>query len=534
VSRSAVGTLAAVTPATDVWRRPFGAVPLQAGLVRFRVWAPNASSVATRLRGGLHELEPVGEGVFAGELAAAPGDDYTYVLEGRDEWPDPCSRHQPEGIRGPSRIVDPGAFVWSDGEWSPPPLDRLVIYELHVGTFSEEGTFEGAIPHLRELADLGVTAIELMPVAEFPGRRGWGYDGVHTYAPHHAYGGPQGLVRLVDAAHAAGLGVILDVVYNHVGPGSERISAFGPYFTDRHHTFWGDAIDYARPAVREWAIQNACTWVRDYHVDGLRLDATHAVFDDSERHVLAELADRVREERPGALITSEMETGDLRPIEDWGHDAQWADELHHELHVLLTGETEGYYGDYGSVGGLARQYERTPPERLIVCTQNHDQVGNRALGDRLESRHGPLAALCLLFAPQTPLLFMGQEYGEPRPFQFFTDHFDPAIATATREGRRREFADFASFSGEEVPDPQAEETFLRSRLSREGSPGLRELYRELLRLRRTLPKEVETSHDEERRWLLLRRGPVELLANFADEAQEVGGTEVPARSALLR
>jgi maltooligosyltrehalose trehalohydrolase len=515
-------------------RLAFGAVPTAPGRVRFRVWAPNASSVAVRLDGALHELQPVDGGVHEGEVDWEAGDDYTYVLDGRDEWPDPCSRSQPEGIYGPSRIVDPGAFVWSDGAWSPPSLDELVIYELHVGTFTDEGTFEGAIPHLRELAELGVTAIELLPVAEFAGERGWGYDGVFAYAPHRAYGGPEGLVRLVDAAHAAGLGVILDVVYNHVGPGSERIAAFGPYFTDRHHTFWGDAIDYSRPAVREWAIGNACMWVRDYHLDGLRLDATHAIFDDSPTHVLAELASRVRGENSRALITSEMETGDLRPVEEWGHDAQWADEFHHELHVLLTGETEGYYADYGSVGGLAREYERTPPERLIVCAQNHDQVGNRAVGDRPDPRHGPLAALCLLFAPQTPLLFMGQEYGEQRPFQFFTDHVDPAIAKATREGRRREFADFAAFSGEEVPDPQAEETFLRSKLSREGSPELRELYRELLRLHRGLPKEVETEHDDEERWLRVRRGSVELLANFSDEVREIGGTEVAPWSALLR
>jgi maltooligosyltrehalose trehalohydrolase len=534
VSRGVSGTVAAVLPATDPWRRPFRAVPLQAGLVRFRVWAPNAGSVAVRLPGGLRELAHAGEGVYEGELPAGPGDDYAYVLDDGGYLPDPCSRFQPDGVRGPSRIVDTAAFVWSDADWEGPSLEDLVIYELHVGTYTEEGTFEAVIPHLRGLAELGVTAIELMPVAEFPGNRGWGYDGVYAYAPHRAYGGPEGLVRLVDGAHAAGLGVILDVVYNHVGPGSEHIAAFGPYFTDRYETFWGDALDYAQRGVREWAIQNAEMWVRDYHVDGLRLDATHAVFDDSPRHVLAELADRVRAERPGALVTSEMEAGDLRPIEDWGHDAQWADEFHHELHVLLTGEREGYYADYGSIAGLARQYERRPPERLIFCTQNHDQVGNRALGDRLPAEHGPLAALCLLFAPQTLLLFMGQEHGEPRPFQFFADHVDPVIAEATREGRRREFADFAGFAGEEVPDPQAGATFLRSKLSREGPPDLRELYRQLLRLHRELPKEVETEHDEEERWLRVRRGPVELLANFSSEEREVDGTLVAARSAMLR
>jgi maltooligosyltrehalose trehalohydrolase len=384
-----------------------------------------------------------------------------------------------------------------------------VLYELHVGTFSAEGTFDGVIPRLPELRELGVTAIELMPIATFPGNRGWGYDGLYTWAPHAAYGGPEGLARLVEAAHGEGLGVVLDVVYNHVGPGNEALRAFGPYFTDRHETFWGDAIDFAQPAVREWAIQNAETWVRDYGIDGLRLDATHAVFDDSPKHVLAELAERVHP----ALVTSEMETGDLRPIEEWGHDAQWADELHHELHVLLTGERDGYYADYGSLEGLAAQIERKPSERLVVCSQNHDQVGNRAFGDRPRPEELRLRAAVTLFAPQTPLLFQGEEYGEQRPFLFFTDHIDPAIAEATREGRRREFAEFAAFSGEEVPDPQAPETFERSKLDPSGGDAeLRGFYRELLALRRELPREVSTS--VEGSVLRVRRGDVELVADF--------------------
>jgi maltooligosyltrehalose trehalohydrolase len=371
-----------------------------------------------------------------------------------------------------------------------------------------------------------VTAIELMPVAEFPGERGWGYDGVHIYAPHHAYGGPEGLARLVDAAHAEGLGVVLDVVYNHIGPGSERIAAFGPYFSDRHETFWGDALNFDGPGsagVREWAIQNALLWVRDYHVDGLRIDATHAIFDDSPRHVLAELADRVHEADPRALVVSEAQTGDLRPIEEWGHDAQWADELHHEQHVLITGEQEGYYAKYrGSVADLARLVERTPPERLVTCVQNHDQVGNRAVGDRPPAEAARLQAAILLFAPQTPLLFMGQEYGERNPFQFFTDHVDPAIAEATREGRRREFAGFAGFSADDVPDPQAPATFERSKLDpSRGDEELRAFYAELLRLRRELPREVETDADEERRLLRVRRGDVELVADFANLTAEL-------------
>ena len=518
-------------PAT---RRPFGAAPDDDGLVTFRVWAPHASRVAVRVADADHELASVEDGVYEARVPGRSGDEYVYVLDGGEPMADPWSRSQPQGILGPSRIVDPRGFVWSDHDWRGLRLDELVLYELHVGTFTDEGTFEAAIPHLRELAELGVTAIELMPVGEFPGERGWGYDGIFASAPHHAYGGPEGLVRLVDAAHAAGLGVVLDVVYNHVGPGA-RHAAFGPFFTDRHHTFWGDAIDYSHDAVREWAIQNAESWVRDYHVDGLRLDATHAVFDDSPRHVLAELADRVRAIDPRVLVTSEMTTGDLRPIEEWGHDAQWADELHHEQHVLLTGEREGYYAPYrGSVAALARELQRDPAERLIVATQNHDQVGNRAAGNRPPRELQPLQALVLLFAPQTPLLFMGQEHADPAPFQFFTDHVDPFIADATRKGRRDEFREFAAFSGGEVPDPQDPATFERSKLTWTGEPELRALVQQLLRLRRELPREVEVGYDEEARWLTVRRGPVELVANFSDAEVDVGGTVVAPKSGLLR
>ena len=474
----------------------------------FRVWSPHAGAVAVRLNRVEHELTPAGDDVWEAELPAAHGDQYVYVVDGQ-AWPDPCSRWQPQGVRGPSAVVD----LARPAAWGGLSLDELVLYELHVGTFSAEGTFDGVIPRLVELRELGVTAIELLPVATFPGERGWGYDGLYTWAPHPAYGGPEGLSGLVEAAHSEGLGVVLDVVYNHVGPGNEALRAFGPYFTDRQHTFWGAAIDYAQPAVREWAIQNAVMWVRDYGIDGLRLDATHAVFDDSPVHVLAELASRVHESNRDALITAEMQPGDLRPVEEWGHDAQWADELHHELHALLTGEREGYYAGYGSLDGLAAQLERTPAERLIVCSQNHDQVGNRALGDRPRPEELRLRAAVTLFAPQTPLLFQGEEYGERRPFQFFTDHIDPAIADATREGRRREFADFAAFSGEAAPDPQARETFERSQLDPSaGDDALRAFYRKLLALRRSLPREVSTTVDGG--VLTVRRGDVELVADF--------------------
>jgi maltooligosyltrehalose trehalohydrolase len=498
-----------------------GAVPVEDGRTRFRVWAPNARAVALRSEGSEHPLERGEEEVWEADLDVVAGEDYLHVLDGTQAWPDPCSRFQPEGVRGPSRVVDPGSFHWTDEGWRGVALDELVIYELHVGAFSEAGTFDGAIPYLEDLRELGVTAIELMPVATFPGNRGWGYDGLYAYAPHPAYGGPEGLVRLVDAAHAAGLGVILDVVYNHVGPGSEALAAFGPYFTDRHGTFWGEAIDYERPAVREWAIQNACQWVRDYHVDGLRLDAVQAIFDDSPRHVLAELAERVRAANPRALVISETEVDDYRPIEEWGHDAQWADRFHHELHVLLTGERDGYYERFGSVGGLAREFERRPVERLVVYAQNHDQVGNRARGDRLPRELLRVAAACTLFSSHTPLLFMGEEYGEERPFQFFTDHIDPAIAEATREGRKREFERFAAFAGD-LPDPQALETFERSKVDRtRADDRVRAFYRELLALRRGLPREVELEVDEQARILRARRGEVELVADFANVTVEL-------------
>jgi maltooligosyltrehalose trehalohydrolase len=486
--------------------------------VEFEVWAPKASSVAVRVNGADESLERDGE-LWRGRADARDGDDYLLVVDDEAR-SDPCSRRQPEGVRGASRVVDPSRFGWSAAGWESPSLDDLVLYELHVGTFSNEGTFEGAIAHLQELAELGVSAVEVMPIASFPGRRGWGYDGLYTFAPHEAYGGPEGFARFVDAAHRTGLGVVLDVVYNHLGPGNEAIAAFGPYFTDRHTTFWGPALDYSERCVREWAIQNAELWVRDYQVDGLRLDATHTVFDESATHVLDELAERVRAINPHVLVTSEIETGDLRAIGEWGHDAQWADELHHELHVLLTGEREGYYGAYGSVEGLADQLRRTPPERLIVCSQNHDQVGNRALGDRPAPDELRVRAATLLFAPQTPLLFMGEEYGERRPFQFFTDHIDPAIAEATREGRKQEFARFAAFAGAEVPDPQAKETFERSKLDRShADDDLRAFYRELLALRRELPRAIHVETDG--RTLRAHRGPVELRVDFDAKTAEL-------------
>jgi maltooligosyltrehalose trehalohydrolase len=493
-----------------------GALPQPDGNVRFRVWAPTARTVEACVSGDRHPLEPETNGTFAAVLRAAPGDDYRYSLDGGEPLPDPCSRCQPEGVTGPSRVVvvpHPGRLGL--------PLDELVVYELHVGTFSEEGTFDGVVPYLAGLRELGVTALELMPVNTFPGNRGWGYDGLYAFAPYPAYGGPDGLARLVEAAHGEGLGVIIDVVYNHLGPGSEALTAFGPYVTDRHETFWGGALDYREWGAREWAIQNACMWVDEYGIDGLRLDAVHAIYDDSPRHVLAELADRVHQGSPRALVVSETSIDDDRPLDEWGHDARWADGLHHALHVLLTGERDGYYEAYGSVDDVVRELGRRRPERHVVCAQNHDQVGNRAVGDRLPPDLLRVASSVVLFSAQTPLLFMGEEYGEPNPFQFFSDHIDPAIAEATREGRKNEFAAYAGFRSQDVPDPQDPETFRRSKLSRRELPGMRDHYRRLLALRRRLPRDVRTGVDGQR--LTMRRGDATLVVDFAAKTAELSG-----------
>ncbi len=555
--------------------RTRGQIPRQGGEsdrqfeVQFRVWAPGADEVVVRLltgeAAGDHPTVDAGMSVRTATVAgAAAGDDYVYVLDGR-ALPDPASRHQPEGVRGPSRIVDPDAFAWTDAGFAIRPLAEHVLYELHIGTFSPEGTFDGAIPFLAELADLGVTAIEIMPVAEFPGRWGWGYDGVYLGAAHSHYGGPEGLARLVDAAHSHGLAVILDVVHNHLGAtGAEQVAAFGPYFTEKYTTGWGAALNYDdawSDPVREWVLQSVEWYLRDLHVDGLRLDAVHAIFDQGAEHLVAAVARRARAawatrmlagplaspppDGVGPLIIAESALNDpevIRPtaLGGWGCDAQWADDLHHAVRVLLTGERDGYYRDFGTVADLAtalhRPYVHTggwsparerrfgapaddrPPEQFVAFTQDHDQVGNRALGDRLPRTVQPLAALIVLTSPFTPMLFMGEEHGEPAPFQFFSDHIDPGIAEATRQGRRREFADFAAFSGEEVPDPQDPETFRRSQLSREVHEDIAALYRRLLGLRRELPPGDidEIAYDEASRWLRFRRGPFHVVASFAE------------------
>jgi maltooligosyltrehalose trehalohydrolase len=529
------------------WERALGASPRPDGNTEFRVWAPRPESIALKVGAREVPLEDAGQGVFEVVTEAAAGEDYAFVVDGH-ELPDPCTRWQPDGLRGRSRVLDPADLHSSDDGFRLGPLAEQVLLELHVGTFSREGTFDGAIPHLRELAETGITAIELMPVAEFPGTRGWGYDGVYLSAAHSAYGGPAALARLVDAAHAQGLAVVLDVVYNHLGAsGVKAMEAFGHYFTDKYETPWGRAINfddaYSDP-VREWVLQSAEGWVRDFHIDGLRLDAVHAIVDSNPEHLVAAVARRVHAARPGAYVIAESGMNDprvvrAREIGGYGCDAAWADDFHHALRVLLTNDREGYYAEFGDLAQLAKAYRRphvhdgeystfrkrrfgapaddVPAERFVVFDQNHDQVGNRAYGDRLPVEARALAAFCTLLAPFTPMLFMGEEYGEKAPFQFFSDHIDEEIATATREGRRREFAAFAQF-GEEIPDPQSRETFEASKLTRERDPELSELYRRLLETRRQIPSQgvAAVEWDEDTRWLRVLRPPhFEVVCNFS-------------------
>ncbi len=538
------------------WERPLGSRVLDERQTEFRVWAPSASTVALSVGGRVVELEEAGYGVYEVVAPARAGDDYLFLVDGH-QLPDPCSRWQPQGLRGPSRVVDPTP---PSALSQRPPPEKLLIYELHIGTFTAEGTFAAAQQHLAELARLGVTAIEIMPVAEFPGARGWGYDGVYLSAAQSSYGGPEGLLSLVAAAHREGLAVILDVVYNHLGAsGVAAIEAFGPYFTGRYETPWGKAINYDDAdcdPVREWVCQSAEGWIRDFGIDGLRLDAIHAIFDSSAEHIVAAVARRVHALHRGAYVIAESGLNDpvvMRPRDRGGHDcdAAWSDDFHHSLHALLTGERDGYYVDFGRLGQLAKALHRphvydgvfsrfrrrrfgapahdVPVNRFVVYSQNHDQVGNRAFGDRLAPELQPLAAFCALLAPFTPLLFMGEEYGERAPFQFFSNHIDEEIAIATREGRRREFAAFASFD-QQVPDPEDPMTFAHSKLTRARDPKIALLYERLIEARARLAShEAEAiEFDEQARWLRFHRGAYELVCNFATDwsEQDCSGTAI--------
>lgn len=562
---------------------PFGAEVLSDGSVRFRLWAPNATTVNLCLENGhsgSYPLLPLENGWFE-RIApeAKAGSLYRFEIDHDTEVPDPASRFQPDNVNGPSEVIDPGSFSWEDEDWRGRTWEEAVIYELHVGAFTPEGTFSAVRGKLDYLRDLGVTAIELMPLSDFAGARNWGYDGVLPFAPDSSYGRPEDLKELVTAAHSKGLMVFLDVVYNHFGPEGNYLHRYAPqFFTDRHHTPWGDAINFDGPqsrVVRDFFIHNALYWLEEYHLDGLRFDAVHAIVDDSQPDILTELAQNVRQrfaaERLVHLIVENADnmarylardpTGAIRL-----YDAQWNDDIHHALHVLLTGESDGYYSDYGPepmphlcrclTEGFAYQGDysayhdarrgepsaQLPPAAFVSFLQNHDQIGNRAFGERITELARPEALKAvieiLLLAPQPPLLFMGEEFGASTPFLFFCD-FAGDLAAAVTNGRRDEFARFSKFSSpdvrERIPDPNAESTFLKSKLDWQSLQGRvhtewLQLYRELLAVRQskvvphlagTAVTRCDTSRGAKRwlsvDWIFKDGTTLELHANLGDE-----------------
>ncbi|MFL6204090.1 MAG: malto-oligosyltrehalose trehalohydrolase [Acidimicrobiales bacterium] len=513
-------------------------------------------------------------GWWHADAPAGPGARYAFSVDGGGPLPDPRSVDQPDGIDTASAVYDHGAFEWHDQAWPGIDLSTSVLYELHVGTFSEAGTFDGVIDHLDHLVDLGIDAVELMPVATGSGRRGWGYDGVQLFAPHPAYGGPDGLKRLVDACHGAGLGVVVDVVYNHFGPAGNHLPELAPYLTDRHQTVWGDAVSFDGPdahEVRRFVVDNACMWLRDFHCDGLRLDAVHAITDTSPVHVLAELGAAVHDlaEELGRrlFVVAESDLNDpvfvQPPPEGYGLDAAWADDWHHALHAVLTGERDGYYVDFGTLDALTKAIDQAwvhdgswsehrgrphghkptglPADRFVVAAQNHDQVGNRAAGERLIALTTPgrarIAAALLLTTPFVPMLFQGEEWAASTPFLYFTDHADPELGRAVSEGRRREFAAFG-WPPDAVPDPQDPSTFQRSKLawaerSEPGHQAMLHWYRSLLALRRAradLRDPVVLARARHHRDVVtVDRGRVRVVANLAGDERVVprpAGAEV--------
>ncbi len=559
-----------------------GARLLDDGRCEFRVWAPLHQNVSLKVwsadassahrlidlapNGGYHEavVEDVREGMR-----------YAWVLNGRER-PDPASRSQPEGVHAASAVVGSG-FEWHDAAWRGLPLEEHVIYELHVGTFTAQGTFDSAIERLDDLKELGITAVELLPIGQFPGSRNWGYDGVYIGAAQHSYGGARGLKRFVDACHARGLAVLLDVVYNHLGPEGNYLSEFGPYFTDRYKTPWGLAVNFDGPHsdhVRWFFLHNALQWVGEFHIDGLRVDAVHAIRDHTAEPFLQHLTTAVREcsETLGRAVWTfaESNLNDPRviaPSERFGlgFDSQWNDDYHHSLHALLTGEQEGYYEGFGTVSHLAKvmregyywsgQYNPYRGRRygakartsngaqFVVFAQNHDQIGNRMHGERLSQlvthQQLRLAAAAIVLSPFLPMLFMGEEYGEPAPFQYFTSHSDADLVEAVRRGRREEFKHFA-WKGE-APDPHGEETFARSRLTWQPRNDLWTLYQELFRLRRETPElrsldmsAVRTVANDEEGTLAVWRGALLVVFNFSDQPRVVEGVELEAWGWMVR
>jgi len=546
-------------------------------MTEFRVWAPAACQVGVQVDGRLHEMSadrlpgPASGWWSATVPGAAPDARYGFRLNGGDLLADPRSPRQPDGPAGLSQCYDQAAFGWTDAGWRGAPLAGAVLYELHVGTFTPEGTFDAAITRLDHLVALGVDTIELMPVAAFPGRHGWGYDGISLWAVHEPYGGPDGLKRFVDACHARRLAVVLDVVYNHVGIGN-HLADFGPYFTDAHSTPWGPAVNLDQAGsdqVREFIVGNAVMWLRDYHLDGLRLDAVHALADTRAVHLLEQLAADVHALSASLnrelVLIAESDANDPRLVTPrqaggYGLSAQWSDDFHHALHAVLTGERQGYYQDFGSIAALAKTVTRVffhdgnwssfrsrshgrpvdvarlPADRFVGYLQDHDQIGNRAAGDRVSATLTPgllkVAAGLVLTAPFTPMLFMGEEWGATTPWQYFTDHADPRLGQAVADGRRAEFARHG-WAAADVPDPQDEATYARSKLDwsqvdAEAHQDLLSWYRALITLRRRWPELtdprldlVDASWDETARWLMISRGRLRILANLGPSAERL-------------
>jgi len=534
---------------------------------RFRVWAPKARRVAVGVGSNRISMERGQDGWWEAAVdAAGPGTDYVFFLDDEDlALPDPRSRWQPHGVHGRSRIFEPGEFRWTDAGWQPPPLASAILYELHIGTFTPEGTFDSAQSRLSALRDLGITHVELMPVNSFPGRRGWGYDGVDLFAPQEPYGGPEALMRFVNACHEKGLAVVLDVVYNHLGPTGNYLGRFGPYFTSAHHTPWGDAVNLEGAGsreVRRFFCDNALMWLRDYHFDGLRLDAVHAFIDRSAIHFMEQIAGEVHalEGRTGRsyAIIAESDLNDPRVVRareagGYGMDAQWSDDFHHALFTVLTGDCNGYYADFGRLDQLAKSLREVfvydgvyspyrdrvhgapvrglPGWRFLGYSQNHDQVGNRAKGERLSHLAGlgraKIAAALELTAPFVPMIFQGEEWAASSPFQYFTDH-EPELGALVSEGRKKEFASFG-WDPSEVPDPQASATFERSKLnwherSRPPHAEMLEWYRELIALRTGTPElsdgdlsRVQVRSSETEHWLAMERGSITVVFSVADQ-----------------
>lgn len=514
------------------WKLDLGATVTESNHVHFKVWAPTAETMSVRLHSEdapRIPLAPTTQGYWEGTVPCLPTDSlYSYIINQNLERPDPASRFQPNGVHGPSVVVDPSSYKWKDSKWKGLPLTQYIMYELHVGAFTPKGTFDSIIQKLPYLRDtIGITAIELMPVAQCPGVRNWGYDGTYLYAPQANYGGPDGLKRLVDSCHEQGLAVIIDVVYNHLGPEGNYLGDYGPYFTNRYPTPWGQAVNFDGPdsdAVRHFIISNALYWVTEYHIDALRLDAIHGIFDFSAKHLLQELGEAVQTQAQELgrhiHVIAESDLNDSRvitPINKGGHglDGQWSDDFHHALHCMLTGEQKGYYEDFGTLDHLAKaikdrfvysgQYSNhrkrvhgnsaksADPAQFVVFSQNHDQVGNRAHGDRLSTlvpfEALKLAAATVLLSPNIPLLFMGEEYGEIAPFQYFIDHGDEGLIEAVRQGRKSEFA---AFGWTNTPDPYAKSTFDQSKLQWEceqtpEQKSLLKWYQTLIKLRKTIP-----------------------------------------------